>query len=185
MLRFIVILIQLVSAFLPVLSEGQVIYGPVVKLASNEIYVTFSVTLEEKNIQEIRQGIDKELKIYIDLFRVWRMWPDEFVLGKFYVRTIKADPIKKEYVATSNDGNVIIEKRFRSFESMLDWTLSVNDLKLTNMRELEPAKYFVKITVESKKRKFPPVIGYLFIFLSENEFEITKDSGFFIIEGNE
>ena len=183
MSRLLILIFLFIIILLPVASEAQVISGPEVKLINNEVYVSFALTLEDKGVQEIRLGIDKELKFYIDLFKVWKVWPDEFVLGKFYSRTLKSDPIKKEHVATSFDGSVIIEKRFRSFESMLEWTMSVKDLKLTNTRELEPGQYFVKITVESKIRKLPPVIGYLFIFISENEFKITKDSAPLFIEG--
>ena len=183
MSRLYTIFFLFIMLFSPVLTEGQVIAGPEVRLADNDIYVSFSLNLEDKNLEEIRRGIDKELKIYIDLFRVWKIWPDEFVLGKTYTRTLKADPIKKEYVATSLDGNTLIERRFKSFESMIRWALSVKDMKLTNIREIEAGQYFVKITIESKIRKLPPVIGYLFIFLSENEFKIVKDSGFFAIEG--
>lgn len=183
MSRLLILFFLFICILLPVVSEAQVISGPEVKLNNNEIYVSFALALEDKGIQEIRQGIDKELKLYIDMFKVWKVWPDEFVLGKFYLRTLKSDPIKKEHVATSFDGSVIVERRFRSFESMLDWTLAVRDLKLTNTRELEPGQYFVRITVESKIRKFPPVLGYLFIFISENEFRITKDSAPLFIEG--
>jgi hypothetical protein len=171
------------SCFLPVPVRAQEISGPDVRLVNNEIYVSFSLALGAKRVQEIREGIDKELKFYIDLFRVWNVWPDEFVLGKFYTRKLKADPIKKEYVATSYDGSMIIERRFRSFDSMLAWTLSVKDLRLTNTRELEPGQYFVRITAESKIRKLPPVIGQFILFLSENEFKIRKDSGLIVIEG--
>jgi hypothetical protein len=66
---------------------------------------------------------------------------------------------------------------------MISWALSVRDMKLANIREIEPGEYFVRVTIESKIRKLPPVIGYLFIFLSENEFKIVKDSGVFVIEG--
>jgi hypothetical protein len=83
----------------------------------------------------------------------------------------------------SNDGTVLVEKRFKSFESMLDWAISFRDLKLTNTRELESGQYFVRVIVESKIRKLPPVIGYLFIFVSENEFRLIKDSGYLAIEG--
>ncbi len=170
--------------FSPALSEGQVIAGPEVRLANNDIYVSFSLNLTDKILEEMRSGIDKELKIYVDLFRVWKVWPDEFVLGKTYTRTLKADSIKKEYVATSLDGNTLIERRFKSFESMIKWTLSVKDMKLTNIREIEAGQYFVRITIESKIRKLPPVIGYFIIFLSENEFKVVKDSGVFAIEGS-
>jgi hypothetical protein len=183
MSRLYTIFCLLIMLFSPALSEGQEIAGPEVRIANNDIYVSFSLNLADKNLDEIRRGIDKELKIYVDLFRAWKVWPDEFVLGKTYTRTLKADPIKKEYVSTSLDGNTLIERRFKSFESMISWALNVKDMKLTNMREIEPGQYFVKITIESKIRKLPPVIGYLLIFLSENEFKIVKDSGFFAIEG--
>jgi hypothetical protein len=169
--------------FVPAPAGGQEISGPDVRLQNSEIHVSFSLVLAPKQVREIREGIDKELKLYVDLFRIWNVWPDEFVLGKVYTRKLKADPIRKEYVATSNDGSVIIERRFRSFDSMLAWTLSVKDLKLTNIRELEPGRYFVRITAESKIRKLPPVIGQFILFLSENEFKVSKDSGLIVIEG--
>lgn len=162
-------------------ASGQEIIGPEVKLHDNEIHVTTTLSLGEKHLKELSDGMAKELRFYIDLFRTWDMWPDEFVLGKSFVRTLKCDPVKKEYIATSYDGNILIEKRFKSFESMIRWALSINELKLTNMRELEPGTYFVRVTIESKIRKLPPVIRYFIIFLSENEFKIKKDSSFFNI----
>jgi hypothetical protein len=163
------------------LSSAAEIKGPEVKLQDNEIYVTTALSLDENHIQELRNGIVKEFRFYIDIFRIWEMWPDEFVLGKFFVRTLKYDPVKMEYIATSADGSTFIEKRFKSFESMVRWAVSINDLKLTNTRELEPGVYFVRVTVESKIRKLPPVIGYFMIFLPENEFKIKKDSSPFSI----
>jgi hypothetical protein len=163
------------------LSSGAEIIGPQVKLYDNEIHVTASLSLEENHIQELRDGIRKEIRFYIDIFRVWNIWPDEFVLGKSFIRTLKCDPVKKEYIATSRSGSTLIEKRFKLFESMLKWSMSINDLKLADIRELEPGAYFVRVTVESKIRKLPPVIGYFVIFLSENEFKIKKDSSFFNI----
>jgi len=183
MSRLYIIFFLLIMLIFPVLSEAQVITGPEVKIVNNDIYVSFSLNLEDKNLQEIKRGIDKELKLNVDLFRIWKVWPNEFVLGKMNIRTLKADPVKKEYVSTSLSGNTLIEKRFKSFESMISWALSVRDMKLTNIREIDPGQYFVRVTIESKIRKLPPVIGYLFIFLSENEFRLVKNSGVFVIEG--
>jgi hypothetical protein len=168
---------------MPLVSESQNLSVPEVRLAGSDLFVTFSLALEEKSIEAIRNGVDKEFKFYIDLFRIWKIWPDEFVLGKAYIRTVKVDPVKKEFVATSSDGSVLIERRFKSFESMLAWVVSFRDLKLANVRELDSGQYFVRITAESKIRKLPPVIGYLFIFVSENEFRAVKDSGLFPIQG--
>lgn len=183
MSRLYIIFFLLGTLIFPLWSEAQVITGPEVKIVNNDIYVSFSINLEEKNLQEIKRGIDKELKLNVDLFRIWKVWPDEFVLGRMNIRTLKSDPVKKEHVSTSLEGNTFIEKRFKSFESMIRGALSVKDMKLTNIREMDPGEYFVRVTIESRIRKLPPVIGYLFIFLSENEFKLVKDSGVFSIEG--
>lgn len=181
MSRLLAISLILGYILLPSLSEGQEISGPEVSVRGGDIHVSFELKTDPKFVQGMKEGIDKELKFYVDLFRVWNIWPNEFILGKSYTKTVKADPIKEEYVATSLRGNVLIEKRFRSFNSMLKWVLSFTDVKLAATRDLEPGRYFVRVTVESRIRKLPPVIGYFIIFLSEDEFKIHKDSGVFAV----
>ena len=158
------------------LSIGAEISGPEVRFNENDIFVTASLSLDNKYLQELNKGITKEFRFHIDIFRVWEMWPDEFILSKSFIRTLMCDPVKKEYIATSNDGTTLVQKRFKSFESMTKWALSINDLKLANLRELEPGVYFVRVTAESKIRKLPPVIGYFMIFSPETEFKVVKDS---------
>jgi len=155
------------------------IIGPEIKVQDNQIRVTTSLSLNENSLQELRSGVTKELKFTVDLFRVWKMWPDEFVAGKFFVRTLKSDPVTMAYQGTSSDGNTLVQKKFKAFESMIQWATLINDVKLANVRELEQGIYFVRVTIESKIRKLPPVIGYFMIFLPENEFKIQKDSPFF------
>jgi hypothetical protein len=164
----------LLLSYIP--ASAAEITGPEVKIQDNEIHVATALSLDEKSLLELRGGMTKEFRFYVDLFRVWKMWPDEFVLDKFFIRTLKSDPVKKEYLATSSDGNTLIQKRFKSLESMLQWALSINDLRLANIRELEAGIYYIRVTVESKIRQKPPVIGYFLIFLPENEFKISKNS---------
>ncbi len=171
------VFIMLVSA-VPVPSEAQEIVGPEVRMVNGDIFVSFSLKLDEKRLQEIRDGLDKEMKFYIDLFKVWNFWPDEFIVGKSFTKTLKSDPIKGEYVGTSFDGSTFIQKRFKSCDSMLAWTFIFRNLKLTNTRDLQSGVYFVRITAESKIRKLPPVIV---IIIPENEFRIKKDSASFSI----
>jgi len=162
--------------FFPSITRCAEIIGPETKIVNNEIHVTTGLILDEKQMQDLKNGIAKEITFYIDLFRVWNMWPDEFVLGKTIVKTLWVDPVKKEYVAASSDGVTIVERRFNELDSLLNWSLSIRDLKLTNTRELEPDGYFVRITVESRLRKLPPLISYLFFFVPEKEFTKVKDS---------
>lgn len=155
-----------------------------VRLENNELYVTASLKPDPKIMEELNAGLTKELVFYLDLFRVWSVWPDEFVLGKKIVRVIKSNPIKREHVAGSIDGVVHLEKRFKDLDAMVDWAVTIPELKLTNVRELESGLYFVKVTVESKVRKLPPVIGpVISIFLRDKEFTLEKDSPQFMING--
>ena len=146
-----------------------------VKLANNELLITTSVNPDPKFIESMNEGMSKEFVFYIDLFRVWKVWPDEFVIGKKLVKILKSDPIKREYVATSLEGNTYLEKRFKNVESMLGWAMNLTDTKLTNVRELEPGTYFVKVTVEETLRKLPPVIGYIIFFVPE-KVSLSKNS---------
>lgn len=162
-------------------ASGVEINGPDVRVQDNEIHVTASLSLDDKIFQELQNGMTKELRFYVDLYRLWKVWPDEFILNKTFTRTLKSDQVKKEYIASSNDSNTLIQKRFKSLESMIQWSLSINDLKLANVKELEPSIYYVRVTVESRIRQKPPVIGYFMIFLPEDEFKISKASPVFHI----
>lgn len=162
-------------------SHAAEIIGPVANISNNDIYVTTGVILDEKLLNELKNGISKEITFYIDLFRVWKAWPDEFILGKIIKKTLKCDPVKNEFVAASFDGITRIERRFKNAESLIKWSLNINNLLLTNIKELEPDNYFIRVTAESKIRRLPPVIGHLFFFVPESEFNLVKDSANFYI----
>jgi hypothetical protein len=59
---------------------------------------------------------------------------------------------------------------------MLDWALTVKDLKLIRTKELQLSDYYVKVSVESRIRELPPVIGYLLFFVPEKDFRLSKNS---------
>ena len=152
-----------------------------VKQINNEIYVTTYLKPSARFKEEMSSGISKDITFYIDLFKVWNVWPDEFIRGKKITKALKSDPIKREYVAVSMEGSVHIEKRFKDPESMLEWAFNINDIRLTNIRELETGIYFVKVTAESRIRKLPPVIGQMLFFIPEKEFNVYKESTHFHI----
>ncbi|MDX9714001.1 MAG: DUF4390 domain-containing protein [Dissulfurispiraceae bacterium] len=147
-------------------------------LQNHELIINAELKPGQQMLAELRDGVKKELIFYIDLFRVWKIWPDEFVAGRKYSRTISADPIKKEFICETVENNIKYRKRFKDFESMTTWAFSLNGLKLMNTKEIEPAQYFVKVTVESKIRKLPSLLKAI-ILIPENEFSITMNSGSF------
>jgi hypothetical protein len=147
-----------------------------VKIHDNDIYVTASVKLDSKIMNDLQEGLSKEFVFYIDLFRVWRIWPNEFVTGKRLTKILTSNPIKREYTAVSIEGNIHTERRFRGIDSMVEWATNLQDMKLANTRALENGTYFVRVTAESRIRRLPPVIGYLLFFVPEKEFSVSKDS---------
>ena len=155
------------------------------RLANNELYVSTVVRPDQKIVDELNDGLSKEFIFYIDLFRVWNIWPDEFVLGQKIITTLKSNPIKREYIATRVTGNSSLKKRFNDLESMVSWAMDLPDIKLTNIKELEGGTYFIKVTAESRIRKLPPVIGYLLFFVPDKDFSVSKNSHTFEINTKE
>jgi hypothetical protein len=172
----------LIALLLPLSAGAQEIEGPEVRVNDGHIMVSTELVLTDEQLEAISKGISKEITIYIDLFRVWKAWPDEFILGGEFNRTLSCDPVKKEFVATSLYGNTLREKRFSDCDSLLKWALTIKDLPLAGTDEVRPGRYFVKVTAESRLRKLPPVVGYLFFFVKEKDFRIKKDSEPFVIE---
>ncbi len=132
-------------------------------------------------LNELREGVKKELSFYVDLFRVWKIWPDEFVTGRRFTRILSADPIKNEFICETIENNIKYRKRFKDFDSMTAWAFSLEDFRLTNTKEMEPGSYFVRITIESKIRKLPSILKAIMI-IPETEFSIKTDSAIFSLQ---
>jgi hypothetical protein len=172
-LFFFVILMVLCPAASALSSE---IAAVSVSQVNSEIYVTTALQPDQKLVEDLNNGLSKEIVFYADLFRRWKLWPDEFVIGQKIVRVLESDPIKREYVCTSLVGNVKTIKRFKDLDSMIAWATNITNLKLTNVKVLEPDEYYIKVTVESNFRKLPSVIGYIIFFVPSKEFSISRDS---------
>jgi hypothetical protein len=160
---------------------------PTLDVIHNEQDLRVSVIMEpdDKFVKEIGEGISKSITIYMDLFRIWKLWPDEFVSGKKIVRTLQADPIKREYTGLSTEGTIQREKRFKDLSGMIDWALTVKDYSLVSLNNLETGIYYVKITIELKTLKQPSVISYLLFFVPEKDLVVTKKSPRFEINNRE
>jgi hypothetical protein len=162
------------------------VYGPNVKLRNGHILVTTGLNLDPQSIEDIKKGVSKDIVFYIDLFRGWNNWPDEFVLGITVAQTLRCDPVKKEFIALSKRGGEEVTKRFESCDELINWTMSLPDEKLTSTAELRPeTPYYVKTTVESRLRRLPSFFRLLFFFVKETEFKMEAESKRFTINEKE
>ena len=162
------------------------VYGPNVKTRGNSILVSTGMNLDEKSIGEINKGVSKDIVFYIDLFRQWRGWPDEFVIGVTVSQTLHCNPVKKEYTAISRRGDEVVEKRFEACDQMINWTMSLPDEKIANKAGLDlEARYYVVTTVESRIRRIPKFLKRVLFFIPDTEFRVEAESEVFVLGDEE
>lgn len=152
------------------------IIGPEVKIQDNDIIVSTGFSNIKEIETAIKAGIEKEIIFTIELFRVWRFWPDEFMVLKKIQRIIKYDNLRGHYMVSSYDGTSLKEKQFKDFNTLKEFTFTVKDISLANIKELEEDKYLIRVVVESKSRKLPPLIGFFMVFIPETEISMVKKS---------
>lgn len=152
------------------------IHGPEIKIKDNDIIVSTGLSNLEEIESAIKSGIEKEMLFTIELFRVWKFWPDEFVLSKKIQRTIKYDNLRARYLTSSYDGTSQGQRIFTDFDTMKIWAFRVTDINLANIKELERGDYYIRVVVESRSRELPRVIGLLMLFIPETEMSLAKES---------
>lgn len=177
---FIIVSVFFILAASPVTAE---ILGPEIKIQDNDIFVNTGLTNTAEIEAMINSGVEKEILFTIELFRSWNFWPDEFIASQKIQRIIKYDNLRGQYLISSYNGKLQIEKKFKNFDaSMKNWVFALNKINLANTKELEPGKYYIRIVVESKSRELPHVIGLLMLFIPEVEMSLAKESEVFIVE---
>ena len=162
-------------------AEGVELDNITVILTQESVTVGAELNLDDAQISDLKNGIHKELIFYIDLFKEWNVWPDEFISGVKIIRKVKCDPVKKEFSMISYNESSITELRFNSLESLLDAALKIDNLTAFRTEGLRPGRYFVKVSAESRIRKLAPLIGYLLFFVPENEFGVEMNSQKFTV----
>ncbi|MBF0338174.1 MAG: DUF4390 domain-containing protein [Nitrospirae bacterium] len=182
MRKVTIVLLLLVSLTVDGAASSEDIIGPEVVLNGTVAHISFTLSLTEEQLTLIREGMEKELIFYIDLFRKWQLWPDEFIRGRKITRTIKANPVKGEFKVISVNETTILEKRFSSFDSMLRWALNIKDIQITLSELSDSGVYFIRITIESVKQKPPQFYSYVLFFADDKDFKIRKDSEDFRIK---
>ncbi len=187
-LKTLLFILFVILTPISVYAKGEQMSDVTVNQASEDLLVSstliggFSKDFEDA----IRNGFEKEITFYIEIYRKWNFWPDEFIFSKRVQRTIKYDGLKKVYYASSYDGLYLEEKVFDDYEKMKAWVSKIGEVKFTQISLLKPkATYFVRIKAESKFKRLPPVLKNLLFFVATTDFETPwKKSAYFSIKGN-
>jgi hypothetical protein len=143
------------------------------------------VNLFIQNLDELeylmRSGIEKEVIFTVELLRVWKFWPDEFVVSKKIVKAIKYDNLRDHYSLSLSDGVTRKKMTLKDYDAVKKWMFVVSNVNLANIRELVPSEYYVRIIVESRSLEQLPFLGVLTHLLPEVEMSLAKESQPFTI----
>ncbi len=151
------------------------------KTIDNNITVNISVTNVTELDNVIKSGIEKEIVFTVELIRVWKFWPDEFIASKKINNIVKYDNLRDQYWGSSFDGVTLTEKKFNDFSSMKDWMFNVRAVSLANAKGLEPANYYIRIVVESRSIEQLPIMGLLTHLVPEVDMTMAKESQHFFV----
>ncbi len=173
------VIFALTVLYMPALGCASDITTLSFRQTNQDIIVNASLQLDEKTIDDLNTGLSKEIVFNIELFRYRKIWSNEFIAGKSFVRLLQSNPIKREYVGTSIDGKAKTVKRFKDINSMIAWGVNIEELTLTNITLEDDGDYFVKISAEARMQAIPAVIGYIFFFLPTKEFSVSRESSLF------
>ena len=72
------------------------IIGPYAIINDNDIIVNTGIVNVKELEKSINSGVEKEVTFTIELFRIWRFWPDEFVSVKKIKKIIKYDNLREQ-----------------------------------------------------------------------------------------
>jgi hypothetical protein len=147
--------------------------------SNQDIIVNASLQLDEKTIDDMNSGLSKEIVFNIELFRYRKIWANESIAGKTFIRLLQSNPIKREYVGTSIDGKSKTVKRFKDINSMIAWAVNIEELTLPDITLDADSDYFVKVSAEARMQAIPAVVGYIFFFLPTKEFGVSRESPLF------
>jgi hypothetical protein len=146
------------------------------RTVNNDIVVNIAVANATELEETIKSGIEKEIVFTMELIREWKFWPDEFVVSKKVTKTIKYDNLRDQYWTSSFDGITRRDRKFKNYAQVRNWIFSVNEINLANVRELEPARYYIRVIVESRSIDRLPVMGLLMHLVPEVDMTIARES---------
>lgn len=157
---------------------------PAMVVNGTEIAASSRIALDPAYIEEIRKGVQKEVIFYIDLYRVWKRWPDEFVTGRSIERILHCDNVKQEHtVRTSEEGSPQV-KRFKTCDELIAWATRVEGIGLlVPTPEAESNTYYVRVSAESRMLRLPPFVDMLLFFIRVDEFRASAETPPFDMPG--
>ena len=143
----------------------------------DQLLVSAKVAPGSRFLRDLQDGMQKRLIFYVDIFRKWHSWPDEFVLGTKIERRLECDNVKGEYTLTTSEAGKTRQTRYKNCNGVMGNAFILKNVKLSDLKELTSGKYIVRVTAESKAGNMAPILGQIFFFIQDYEFKAVAESG--------
>ncbi|MDA8387618.1 MAG: DUF4390 domain-containing protein [Nitrospiraceae bacterium] len=152
------------------------IQGLAIRINGGDLLVSARLAPDGSLVKDLRAGMEKKLVFYVDLFRHWSSWPDEFIMGRKIERDVDCDSVKGEYVMVTQENGWALTSRYASCNELIHNALILKNIKLSNLGKLIKGRYYVRVTAESSLRSLPPLLGQMFFFIRNEEFSVQANS---------
>lgn len=185
MQKSLIILLLILSILVSDTLAIQQISYPLMQIKDNDIIVNFALLNVKKLKETLDTGVAREFIFTIELMRLWRFWPDEFVVSKRIRETVQYDILRRQYSIVSTDGELTVKRRVRGFQQLSQWIFANRTVNLANIKELDPGTYYIRVIVESRTVEKVPLIGHLIYLLPEKEVSmVARTKPFAILSGD-
>jgi hypothetical protein len=176
---FFVLLFTSAVLFMPVQGNTSDITTINFRQADRDLIVNAFLQFDQKIIEDINEGLPKEIIFSVDLMKSRKLWPNDIVKSVVIVKSLQSNPIKREYIGTLIQGREKKVRRFKDVSSLITWGCSIEELKLPDIDIEENGEYFIRVSAESRMLALPAVVDYLLFFLPTKEFNVSKDTYLF------
>ena len=146
------LLFSCVSA-LPILARGPWIADYSLGFSGNDIVVSYSVkgALDRPDMKEaILSTRPVTLTFYAQVIKHRALWKDKVIAEKVVKHIVRYDTLTKQYkVQTLLDDVLSEERSLASWDEMVGYMVSIADLKVVSVADLEPSEnsYTVRVKV--------------------------------------
>lgn len=143
-------------------------------LNNNNILVSANLIRWTKDniLEDLKNGVPKDLFYYILLKKRVRAWIDEEVTGKTIQHTIKYDVLKQQYLVTTQIEGKTVDKTFNSFDEMADLISKIERVKIHTEKQLRQRHtYYISVKGVMRASKTPFYLKYIFFFIPDLELD--------------
>lgn len=177
LLAIITVVISLILSPTSVSSQQARIKNTLITNNKKDLLVYFSIdgSFTKKIEEAVQSGIATTFVYRMILYKKTAEYPDTKIAFRDISHTIKYDTLRKDYTVTMSEKKepVVIQ----DYKAAKELMAKVEALPLIALERLQKDNhYYLQIKAELDTIKLPPILNYLFFFVSYWDFETAWET---------